>query len=197
MNTLRSHWTDFIIASLALYAFGMMVYAVWSYIAFVGLDKMEWVGSLIYLPHGVRVMAICYFGYKSIPALYAVEITGPIMIHPEQYFDVWPLASIASLLSVMAACEIVKWSNSNVKGTIFMPINFTNYRSLVLVIVLSGLMNAISANLVTSLLADIDLSVRVIARFFVGDVLGAFVLILFLSALFSTLRVNRLLVQDK
>ena len=197
MNTLRSHWTDFIIASLALYAFGMMVYAVWSYIAFVGLDKMEWVGSLIYLPHGVRVMAICYFGYKSIPALYAVEITGPIMIHPEQYFDVWPLASIASFLSVMAACEIVKWSNSNVKGTIFMPINFTNYRSLVLVIVLSGLMNAISANLVTSLLADIDLSVRVIARFFVGDVLGAFVLILFLSALFSTLRVNRLLVQDK
>ena len=97
----------------------------------------------------------------------------------------------------MAACEIVKWSNSNVKGTIFMPINFTNYRSLVLVIVLSGLMNAISANLVTSFLADIDLSVRVIARFFVGDVLGAFVLILFLSALFSTLRVNRLLVQDK
>ena len=197
MKTLRSYWTDFIIGSLALYAFGMMVYAVWSYLAFVGLDKMEWVGSLIYLPHGVRVMAICYFGYKSIPALYAVEITGPIMVYPEQYFDVWPIASVASLLSVMAACEIVKWSNSNVKGTIFMPINFTNYRSLVLVIVLSGLMNAISANLVTSLLADIDLSVRVIARFFVGDVLGAFVLILFLSALFTTLRVNRLLVQDK
>ena len=197
MKTLRSYWTDFIIGSLALYAFGMMVYAVWSYLAFVGLDKMEWVGSLIYLPHGVRVMAICYFGYKSIPALYAVEITGPVMVYPEQYFDVWPIASVASLLSVMAACEMVKWSNSNVKGTIFMPINFTNYRSLVLVIVLSGLMNAISANLVTSLLADIDLSVTVIARFFVGDVLGAFVLILFLSALFTTLRVNRLLVQDK
>jgi len=197
VKTFRSHWTDFIIASLALYAFGMMVYAVWSYLTFVGLDKMEWVGSLIYLPHGVRVMAICYFGYKSIPALYAVEITGPIMVYPEQYFDVWPFASVASLLSVVAACEIVKWSNSNVKGTIFMPLNFTNYRSLVLVIVLSGLMNAISANLVTSLLADIDLSVRVIARFFVGDVLGSFVLILFLSALFTTLRVNRLLVQDK
>ena len=196
MNTLRSHWTDFIIASLALYAFGMMVYAVWSYIAFVGLDEMEWVGSLIYLPHGVRVMAICYFGYKSIPALYAVEITGPVM-YPEQYFDVWPFASVASLLSVMAACEIVKWSNSNVKGTIFMPINFTNYRSLVLVIVLSGLLNAISSNLVTSLLAGIDLSVTVIARFFVGDVLGSFVLVLFLSALFTTLRVNRLLVSDK
>ena len=101
------------------------------------------------------------------------------MVYPEQYFDVWPIASLASLLSVVAACEIVKWSNSNVKGTIFMPINFTNYRSLVLVIVLSGLMNAISANLVTSLLADIDLSVTVIARFFVGDVLGALFLYFF------------------
>ena len=175
----------------------MMVYAVWSYLTFVGLDKMEWVGSLIYLPHGVRVMAICYFGYKSLPALYAVEVTGPIMVYPEQYFDVWPYASIASLLSVVAACEMVKWSVVNVKGTIFMPINFTNYRSLVLVIVISGLFNSISANLVTSFLAEVNLNVMVIARFFIGDVLGAFVLILFLSALFTTLRANRLLVQDK
>jgi len=188
---------NFFIASVALYCFGMMVYAVWSYLAFVELDKMEWVGSLIYLPHGVRVMAMCYFGYRSIPALYAIEITGPVLVYPEQYFDVWPIASLASLLSVVAACEMVKWSNSNVKGTIFMPINFTNYRSLVLVIVLSGLMNAISSNLVTSLLAGIDLSVTVIARFFVGDVLGSLVLVLFLSAIFTTLRANRLLVSDK
>ena len=188
---------NFIVGSIALYCFGMMVYAVWSYLAFVGLEKRDWVGSLVYIPHGVRVMAMCYFGYRSIPALYAIEITGPIMVYPEQYFDVWPIASIASLLSVVAACEIVKWSFSNTKGTIFMPINFTNYRSLVLVIVLSGLMNAISSNLVTSLLADIDLTVTVIARFFVGDVLGAIVLVLFLSALFTTLRANRLLVSDK
>jgi len=188
---------NFIVGSIALYCFGMMVYAIWSYLAFVGLDKMEWVGSLFYIPHGVRVMAICYFGYRSIPALFAIEITGPIMVYPEQYFDIWPIASIASLLSVVAACEIVKWSHSNTKGTIFMPINFTNYRSLVLVIVLSGLLNAISSNLVTSLMSGIDLSVTVIARFFIGDVIGACFFVLFLSALFTTLRVNRLLVSDK
>ena len=188
---------NFIVGSIALYCFGMMVYAIWSYLAFVGLEKRDWVGSLVYIPHGVRVMAMCYFGYRSIPALYAIEITGPIMVYPEQYFDVWPIASIASLLSVVAACEIVKWSHSNTKGTIFMPLNFTNYRTLVLVIVLSGLLNAISANLVTSYMAGIDLSVTVIARFFVGDVIGACVFVLFLSAIFTTLRVNRLLVSDK
>ena len=188
---------NFLLASIVLYACGMLVYAFWSYLAFVSLDKMDWQGSLIYLPHGIRVVAICYFGYKMLPTLYAVEVTGPIMIYPEQYFDIWPVASIASLLSVVVACEMVKWSGRNVKGTIFAPINFTNYRTLVLVIVLSALFNAISANLVTSLMADTDLYVTVIARFFIGDVLGAFVLILFLSAVFTTLRVNRLLVLDK
>ena len=188
---------NFFVVSLVIYGFGMMVYAVWSYLAFVGLDKMEWTGSILYIPHGVRIIAVCYFGYKTLPALFAVEITGPLMVYPEQYFDVWPVASIASLLSVVVACEMVKWSGRNVKGTIFAPINFTNYRTLVLVIVLSALFNAISANLVTSLLADTDLYVTVIARFFIGDVLGAFVLILFLSAVFTTLRVNRLLVFDK
>ena len=188
---------NFLLASIVLYGCCMLVYAFWSYLAFVSLDKMDWQGSLIYLPHGIRVVAICYFGYKMLPALYAVEVTGPIMIYPEQYFDVWPWASVASLLSVVAACEIVKWSSSNLKGTIFRPINFTNYRSLVLVIILSALMNAISANLITSLLANIELDVMVIARFFIGDTLGAIIFVLFLSALFTSLRVNRLLVSDK
>ena len=59
---------NFIVGSIALYCFGMMVYAIWSYLAFVGLEKRDWVGSLVYLPHGVRVMAICYFGLISIGA---------------------------------------------------------------------------------------------------------------------------------
>ena len=103
---------NFFVVSLVIYGFGMMVYAVWSYLAFVGLDKMEWTGSIMYIPHGVRIIAVCYFGYKTLPALFAVEITGPLMVYPEQYFDVWPVASIASLLSVVVACEMVKWSGT-------------------------------------------------------------------------------------
>ena len=188
---------NWLLMSISIYLFAIGVYAFWSYLAFVNLDKFEWTGSLLFLPHGVRVIAICYFGYKSIPALYASEITGPVLVYPQYYFDVWPAASIASILAVVMACELVKWSGVNIKENIIAPKNFNNYRPLALVVVLSALFNSIGANVVTSILANVVIDGFVVMRFFVGDVLGAVVLILFLSAVFTSLKQNRLLLNDK
>ena len=188
---------NWLLMSVSIYLFAIGVYAFWSYLAFVNFDKIEWTGSLVFLPHGVRVIGICYFGYKSIPALYAAEITGPILVYPQYYFDVWPAASIASMLSVVMACELVKWSGRNVKENIISPKNFSNYRSLLLVVVLSALFNSIGSNVVTSLLANVVIDGIVVMRFFIGDVLGAIVLILFLSAVFTALKQNKLLLNDK
>ena len=188
---------NWLLMSISIYLFAIGVYAFWSYLAFVNLDKIEWTGSLLFLPHGVRVIGICYFGYKSIPALYAAEITGPILVYPQYYFDIWPAASIASMLAVVMACELVKWSGVNIKENIIAPKNFTNYRPLALVVVLSALFNSIGANVVTSIVANVVIDGIVVMRFFVGDVLGAVVLILFLSAVFTSLKQNRLLLNDK
>jgi hypothetical protein len=189
---------DFILTNIALYFFAMGVWALWSYFAFVGLEKMDWQGSLVYLPHGIRVLGICFFGFKSLPALMAAELTGPLFINPEQYMGVWSLASFFSLASVVVAKELVRYSQSNIKGVIMSPINFANFRLLVLVIVLSGLLNSISVNVViTYLEPSVILDPIVIGRFFIGDVLGAFVVILFLSVTFTTLRLNRLASPSK
>ena len=189
---------DFIFTNITLYLFAMGVWALWSYFAFVGLEKMDWQGSLVYLPHGVRVLGICFFGLKSLPALMAAELTGPFFINPEQYMGVWSLASFFSLASVVIARELVKYSHSNIKGAILSPINFVNFRQLVLVIILSGLLNSISVNVViTYLEPSIILDPIVIGRFFIGDVLGACILILFLSVTFTTLRLNRLASPSK
>jgi hypothetical protein len=189
---------DFILTNLALYFFAMGVWSLWSYFAFVGLEKMDWQGSLVYLPHGIRVLGICFFGLKSLPALMAAELTGPLFINPEQYMGVWSLASFFSLASVVVAKELVRYSQSNIEGAIMSPINFANFRLLVLVIVLSGLLNSISVNVViTYLEPSVMLDPIVIGRFFIGDVLGAFVVILFLSVTFTTLRLNRLASPSK
>ena len=189
---------DFIFTNITIYLFAMGVWALWSYFAFVGLEKMDWQGSLVYLPHGVRVLGICFFGLKSLPALMAAELTGPFFINPEQYMGVWSLASFFSLASVVIARELVKYSHSNIKGAILSPINFANFRQLVLVIILSGLLNSISVNVViTYLEPSIILDPIVIGRFFIGDVLGACILILFLSVTFTTLRLNRLASPSK
>ena len=146
----------------------------------------------------MRVLGICFFGLKSLPALMAAELTGPFFINPEQYMGVWSLASFFSLASVVIARELVKYSHSNIKGAILSPINFVNFRQLVLVIILSGLLNSISVNVViTYLEPSIILDPIVIGRFFIGDVLGACILILFLSVTFTTLRLNRLASPSK
>lgn len=188
---------NWLLMSVSIYLFAIGVYAFWSYLAFYNFDELDWTGSLVFLPHGVRVIGICYFGYKAIPSLYAAEITGPLLVYPQYYFDVWPAASIASILSVVIAVELVKWSGRNVKENIIAPKNFSNYRSLALVVVLSALFNAISANVVTSLLANVVIDGVVVMRFFIGDVLGAVVLILFLSAVFTALKQNKLLLNNK
>jgi hypothetical protein len=189
---------DFILTNITLYFFAMGVWSTWSYFAFVGLEKMDWQGSLVYLPHGIRVLGICFFGLKSLPALMAAELTGPLFINPEQYMGVWSLASFFSLASVVVAKELVRYSQSNIKGVIMSPINFANFRLLVLVIVLSGLLNSISVNVViTYLEPSVMLDPIVIGRFFIGDVLGALVVILFLSVTFTTLRLNRLASPSK
>jgi hypothetical protein len=184
---------DFILTNIALYFFAMGVWALWSYFAFVGLEKMDWQGSLVYLPHGIRVLGICFFGFKSLPALMAAELTGPLFINPEQYMGVWSFASFFSLASVVAARELVKYSQVNIKGAIISPINFENSRLLLLVIIISGLLNSISVNIVITFLEpSIFLDPIVIGRFFIGDVLGSLVLILFLSVTFTSLRLNKL-----
>ena len=189
----KNNIVGFILTNIVIYLFAMGVWSFWSYFAFVDLEQMDWQGSIIYLPHGVRVLGICFFGYKSLPALLAAEMTGPLFINPEQYMGTWSLASIGSIGSVIFARYLADWSHANIPGAIMSPLNSNNYRKIVLVIFISGLLNAILANTIITLLEpSITLDPLVILRFFIGDVLGACIVILFMSVAFTSLRANRL-----
>ena len=182
----------FIQVTLTTYIAAMLVYSLWGLVTFQTLDR-GWVGSLVYLPHGCRVIFYCFFGVRALPALYLAEITGPTLVWGEQYLDWWYIASISSLLSVVIAVEIIKWSKvSSWKPSILLKINFSNYKFLIFVIIISALFNAIFTNLVLSIINGVDLTVQVVARFFIGDVFGAACFIAFLMVLFNMLRSKRL-----
>ena len=170
----------FIQVSLITYIASMLVYTLWSEITFSTIDK-GWIGSIVYLPHGCRVIFYCFFGARSLPALYAAEITGPTLVWDEKYLDYWTYASISSLLAVVVAVEIVKWSRvSTFNYNIVKKVNFANYKFLIFVIIISALFNSIFTNLVLSVFNAVNIGVEVIARFFIGDVLGSIVFIAFL-----------------
>ena len=133
----------FIQLSLITYVASMLVYTLWSEITFSTIDK-GWVGSLVYLPHGCRVIFYCFFGVRALPALYLAEITGPSLVWDEKYLDYWTFASISSLLAVVVAVEIVKWSRvSTFNYNILKKVNFANYKFLIFVIIISALFNSI------------------------------------------------------
>ena len=182
----------FIQVSLITYIASMLVYTLWAEITFSTIDK-GWVGSLVYLPHGCRVIFYCFFGARSLPALYAAEITGPTLVWDGQYLDYWTFASISSLLSIVVAVEIVKWSRvSTFNYNILKKVNFANYKFLIFVIIISALFNSIFTNLVLSIINGVNIGVEVIARFFIGDMLGSIVFIIFLMILFNLLQQRRL-----
>ena len=62
---------------------------------------------------------------------------------------------------------------------IFLDINYINFKFIVFVIILSALFNSISTNLVLSQLNQVAINVEVLARFFIGDIVGSTLFILF------------------
>ena len=169
----------FIQISITVYFITVFVFSFWS-----GLTQQSpqaWVGSLAYLPHGCKVLFICFFRYKAVPALFLAEYTGQLLEWPNTDMVYMYAGSITSIMSVLLAVEIIKWTQiANFKPSdIFLDINFNNYKFIVFAIVISALFNSIFTNLVLSQLNQVPIDVAVIVRFFVGDIVGSLFFILF------------------
>ena len=189
--------------TITVYVFSMFCYSVWYFLQVLDIANMnpndEWVGSLCYLPHGARVLMFCFFRYYSLPGLYLAEITGPALIHHNDYMEGWSVAAIASLFSVVAAVELVKWTRATPGFfSFFKEVNFENYKFLYLVIIVSSLLNGLLVNLILSVINSISsISVITVFRFAVGDFLGATAVIAALWIIFRTLVDTRLIVDPK
>ena len=193
----------FIKVTLTVYIFSMFLYAIWYFFQLVDLAKMnpldEWIGSLAYLPHGARVLMFCYFRYYSLPGLYLAEISGPQLIHHIDYVDGWSLAALGSLSSVIIAVEIIRWVRKNPENfSVVKTLSFKNYKSLMLVVLISAMLNGILANSLIALVnSSISIDVLTVLRFMIGDILGAIIVIGALWVIFTTLIDTRLIVNPE
>ena len=189
--------------TITVYVFSMFCYSVWYFLQVLDIANMnpndEWVGSLCYLPHGARVLMFCFFRYYSLPGLYLAEITGPALIHHNGYMEGWSIAAVASLFSVVAAVELVKWTRATPGFfSFFKEVNFENYKFLYLVIIVSSLLNGLLVNLILSIINSTNaISVITVFRFAVGDFLGASAVIAALWIIFRTLVDTRLIVDPR
>ena len=199
--------SHFIKVSITVYVFYMFLYGIWYFLhiqdfANLRLDN-EWTGSLVFLPHGARVLMVCFFRYYSLPALYLADITGPSIMNHEQYnvnyVEGSNIAAIGCIAAVILSVELIKWSRvSEGKFSFFKPVNFKNYKFLFLVVVLSSLLSGVICNSIISIINDqVSIDVLTVLRFMVGDFLGAITVIALMWIVFTTAIDTRLILSPE
>lgn len=138
--------------------------------------------SLIYLPHGVRVMAAWLYGWRSIiyvaPGSYIVHLTR-VSEHPEMWTVGEALSPIFGIICVATTFEIFARLGTDLRLS---PGFRAPWRSVLQVGALASLINAIGTNLIVQNPADVMIG------YLVGDVLGMILLFLMAMFLFSGLR---------
>ena len=186
----------FIKVSITVYVFYMFLYGTWYFLHIQDFANLrlqnEWAGSLVFLPHGARVLMVCFFRYYSLPALYLADITGPSLINHDQYdvsyVEGSNIAAIGCIAAVFLSVELIKWSRvSEGKFSFFKPVNFKNYKFLFLVVVLSSLLSGVICNSIISIINNqVSIDVLTVLRFMIGDFLGAVTVIVIMWVVFTT-----------
>ena len=199
--------SHFIKVSITVYVFYMFLYGIWYFLHILDFANLrldnEWTGSLVFLPHGARVLMVCFFRYYSLPALYLADITGPSLLNHEQYnvnyIEGSNIAAIGCIAAVIMSVELIKWSRvSEGKFSFFKPVNFKNYKFLFLVVVLSSLLSGVICNSIISIINDqISIDVLTVLRFMVGDFIGAVTVIALMWIVFTTAVDNRLIISPE
>ena len=202
---MQSNIIHFIKVSITVYIFYMFLYALWYFLHVMDFANLrienEWAGSLMFLPHGARVLMVCFFRYYSIPALYLAEITGPSFVNHDAYMVTYAygysFAALGCILAVVASVEIVKWSRAaEGQFSLFKPVNFKNYKFLFLVIVISSLSSGIVCNSIISILnEEMTVDALTVLRFMIGDFIGAVAVVIAMWVIFSTLVETRLVIS--
>ena len=139
-------------------------------------------GSLFYLPHAARVLCIVYFGWKAIPALFLAELWGPdfSILDIESLINVIP--GLLSVLSVPLALQTLYWFGFPLGNTSKSPLNKRNYKHIALITMISAIYNSLLVNLMLTKfsMSSSEIGIDQIVRFFLGDMLGTTIVLVFL-----------------
>ena len=142
----------------------------------------NWLGSLFYLPHAARVLCIVYFGWKAIPALFLAELWGPSfsILDIESLINVIP--GLLSVLSVPLALQTLHWFGFPLGNTSKSPLNKRNYKHIALITMISAIYNSLLVNLMLTKfsMSSNEIGIDQIVRFFLGDMLGTTIVLVFL-----------------
>jgi len=180
---------DFLKVSFLTFVFSFTAWVLWAALIIDTFNEGRLpLGSLIFLPNAARVICICFFGFRAIPALYVAEILGPEILFEnlygyESYFTVF-----LSIMAVPAALLLLRTIGFRFLESKANFLDFRNYRHLLVVIVIAAAFNSIFVTSFLYLVNGSDISAAVTYRYFLGDIIGAVSVLLLLTFTYRTFK---------
>ena len=144
------------------------------------LSSSTMAGSLLFIPHGIRVLAVWLCGVRAILPLIAAEFLGGIFLwQPDVGLDVLLGSSMVGGLCVYLTFEVFRLAGIEMRpdGKDFA---LTNWKSLILLASIASVFNSIGKQIFFGSLAPLTDEVLILGIFWVGDTLGTFACLLLL-----------------
>lgn len=146
-------------------------------------------GSLLYLPHGVRVLATWAFGWRAIPGLIIGNYLSALLFNPDSMAALISpiilegvfLGSISAFL-VFEACRLLG-HNLYMVGTVRL-----DWKAMLMIGAAASILNSIGQTLAYSKVLPWESLVKQPLIFLTGDIMGVVVCMVALMFMFRVLR---------
>ena len=146
-------------------------------------------GSLLFIPHGIRVLAVWLCGVRAILPLILAEFLGGVFLwQPDVGLDVLLGSSMVGGLCIYLTFELFR-----IAGIEMRPDGkhsaLTNWKSLILIASIGSVFNSIGKQIFFGSLSPLADEIMTLAMFWVGDTLGTFACLLLLIGIRRRFRV--------
>ena len=180
---------DFLKVSFLTFVFSFTLWVIWASLVIDAYNSgILPLGSIMFLPNAARVICICFFGFRAIPALYVAEILGPEILFDNLYGYESSFTIFLSIMAIPAALLLLRSIGFRFLEDKKNFLDFKNYRHLLVVIIIAAAFNSIFVTSFIYLIAGNDISAAVTYRYFVGDILGAVSVLLLLTFMYRTFK---------
>jgi len=144
------------------------------------LSSSVMAGSLLFIPHGIRVLSVWLCGARALLPLIAAEFLGGIFLwQPDVGLDVLFGSSMVGGLGVYLTFEVFRLAGIEMRPD-GKDSALTNWKSLILLASIASVFNSIGKQIFFGSLAPLTDEIISIAMFWVGDTLGTFACLLLL-----------------
>ena len=144
------------------------------------LSSSVMLGSLLFIPHGIRVLAVWLCGVRAVFPLIAAELFSCILIwEPVFGFDVFLGSAMVGGLCVYLTFEVFRLAGIEMRPN-GKDSELTNWKSLILIASVASVFNSIGKQIFFGSLAPLTDEIVSIAMFWIGDTLGTFACLLLL-----------------